>query len=59
MKQYTIHQQHSLEKKLQVLIDGQDVTLTKAEAFIFGIEYSDSDPDQEEMKEVKDGKRNK
>ncbi len=40
---YDYHNQHlgSLERKLQLIADGQELELTPEEALIYGVDYAD------------------
>jgi hypothetical protein len=46
----------SLEKKLQMIADGQELELTPEESLIYGVDYADEYPeDTDEQKEANDG----
>ena len=46
----------SLEKKLQLIADGQELELTPEEALIYGVDYADEFPgDADERKEAEYG----
>jgi hypothetical protein len=52
---YDYHNRHlgSLERKLQLIADGQELELTPEEALIYGVDYADEFPDDEaERKEA-------
>jgi hypothetical protein len=52
---YNYHNQHlgSLEKKLQLIADGQELELTPEEALIYGVDYADElTEDTDERKEA-------
>lgn len=56
---YDYHNRHlgSLEKKLQMIADGQELELTPEEALIYGVDHADEFPeDSEERKEADDGR---
>jgi hypothetical protein len=52
---YDYHNRHlgSLEKKLQLIADGQELELTPEEALIYGVDYADElTEDTDERKEA-------
>ncbi len=57
---YDYHNRHLglLERKLQLIAEGQELELTPEEALIYGIDYADEFPeDADERKETDDGRR--
>ena len=47
----------SLERKLQLIAEGQELELTPEEALIYGVDYADEFPsDSDERKEAEDGR---
>jgi hypothetical protein len=47
----------SLERKLQLIAEGQKLELTPEEALIYGVDYADEFPnDSDERKEAEDGR---
>jgi hypothetical protein len=47
----------SLERKLQLIAEGQELELTPEEAFIYGVDYADVFPgDPDERKEAEHGR---
>jgi hypothetical protein len=55
---YDYHNQHlgALEKKLQLIADGQEMELTPEEALIYGVDYADElTEDTGERKEADNG----
>ncbi|WP_184547247.1 hypothetical protein [Mucilaginibacter sp. FT3.2] len=56
---YDYHNRHlgSLERKLQLIAEGQELELTPEEALIYGVDYADDFPnDSDERKEAEDGR---
>lgn len=56
---YDYHNRHlgSLERKLQLIAEGQELELTPEEALIYGVDYADEFPnDCDERKEAEDGR---
>jgi hypothetical protein len=56
---YDYHNRHlgSLERKLQLIAEGQELELTAEEALIYGVDYADEFPnDSDERKEAEDGR---
>ena len=56
---YDYHNRHlgSLERKLQLIAEGQELELTPEEALIYGVDYADEFPnDSDERKESEDGR---
>ncbi len=56
---YDYHNRHlgSLERKLQLIAEGQELELTPEEALIYGVDYADEFPnDSDERKEAEDGR---
>lgn len=52
---YNYHNRHlgALERKLQLIAEGQELELTPEEALIYGIDYADESPeDTDEGKEA-------
>jgi hypothetical protein len=57
---YGYYNQHlgSLERKLQLIADGQELELTPEEALIYGVDHADEFPDDwDERKEADNGRR--
>ena len=57
---YDYHNRHlgSLENKLQLIADGQEMELTPEEALIYGVDYADEfTEDVDERKEADYGNR--
>ena len=55
---YDYHNRHlgSLERKLQLIAEGQELELTPEEALIYGVDYADEFPgDADERKEAEYG----
>lgn len=55
MKKNRNRTRQSLGYKLQLLADGEEQGLTAAEAAVYGVEYADELPDEEDRREVEDG----
>jgi len=56
---YNYHNRHlgSLERKLQLIAEGQELELTAEEALIYGVDYADEFPnDSDERKDAEDGR---
>ncbi|MXV51996.1 hypothetical protein GS399_13525 [Pedobacter sp. HMF7647] len=56
---YDYHNRHlgSLERKLQLIAEGQELELTPEEALIYGVDYVDEFPNNsDERKEAEDGR---
>ena len=56
---YDYHNRHlgSLERKLQLIAEGQELEMTPEEALIYGVDYADELPnDSDERKEAEDGR---
>jgi hypothetical protein len=56
---YDYHNRHlgSLEKKLQLIADGQELELTPEEALIYGVDYADElTEDADEREEADNGR---
>lgn len=56
---YEYHNRHlgSLERKLQLIADGQELELTPEESLIYGVDYADEFPeDTEERREAEHGR---
>jgi len=56
---YDYHNRHlgSLERKLQLIAEGQELELTAEEALIYGVDYADEFPnDSDERKDAEDGR---
>ena len=56
---YDYHNRHlgSLERKLQLIAEGQELELTPEEALIYGVDYADEFPgDPDERKEPEHGR---
>lgn len=56
---YDYHNRHlgSLERKLQLIAEGQELELTPEEALIYGVDYADEFlNDSDERKEAEDGR---
>ena len=56
---YEYHNRHmgSLERKLQLIAEGQELELTPEEALIYGVDYADEFPnDSDERKEAEYGR---